>query len=735
MNPFAIGAFITGILAAFFGVFVYFKNRKRPENQIFGVMSLSLTIWAINFGFWQMTVDKTTAFLFVHLLMIGSIFIPIFYIHYILTLLNLVQEKKKFLIIGYLITLIFLLFNFTPYMVRDLRPVLSFPYWPEGGVLFHVWLLWFLITLSYGLYILIKKLGESKGIKREQIKYVILASSISFGGGLTIFPLWYKIPCPPIGIFVIFLYPLILAYAILRYRFMDIRLVLGRGAIYALSFITIIALAFLLIFLSNQFASNVPFNITGPLILIISILLFQPVFRFFEKLASKYFYYTFYSYQAVLTDLGRKLTQFLDLDKLSSLIVSTLMNTMKLDKTVVLLREPGDGEYIIQKNIGFREENGISLVKDNFLTVWLERTQKPLVYEEISLIIRDTTDKEEKERLEQLKSNMKRIEAALCLPLFLEEKIIGMIVLGNKLSGEPYSTQDIELLTNLANQASIALQNAKLYSEVKGFSKKLEREVEKATKELKEAYEELKALDKAKSEFISIASHQLRTPLTAIKGYISMMLEKTYGKPPEKMERPLKNIYTSNERLIKLVNDLLNVSRIEAGRMEMELEKLSLEEIITSVVEELKNIVRNKDIYLKFEKPEKALPKILADREKIRQVIMNVIDNAIRYTEQGGITVKIKDLKSKIQIVVSDTGTGLTKYELSKMFESFSRGAAGTKLYTEGVGLGLYVAKRFVEMHNGKIWAESKGRDKGSTFYIELPLKESLRLPTGQAIK
>jgi len=235
--------------------------------------------------------------------------------------------------------------------------------------------------------------------------------------------------------------------------------------------------------------------------------------------------------------------------------------------------------------------------------------------------------------------------------------------------------------------------------------------------------EEVEKISKAKSEFLSIASHQLRTPLTAIKGYISMMREKIYGKPPEKMERPLENIYTSNERLIKLVNDLLNVSRIEAGRMEMKLEKSSLEEIITSVVEELKNVAKEKNIYLKWEKPKKPLPKISVDKDKIRQVIMNVADNAIRYTEHGGVIIKCKMKNEKCEIEVSDTGVGLTKYELSKMFESFSRGAAGTRLYTEGVGLGLYVARRFVEMHKGKIWAESKGKDKGSTFYIELPIK------------
>jgi len=318
---------------------------------------------------------------------------------------------------------------------------------------------------------------------------------------------------------------------------------------------------------------------------------------------------------------------------------------------------------------------------------------------------------------------MKTIEAALCLPLLMKEKIIGMIVLGNKVSGDPYSEQDIELLTTLSNQASIALQNAKLFSGVRNFNLELERQVGKRTKELSDAYNELKKLDKAKSEFLSIASHQLRTPLTAIKGYISMIIEKTYGEPPEKMKTPLGNIYLSNERLIKLVNSLLDVSRIEAGRLETKFERLSLADVISSVIEELKNVAREKGLYLKLEKPTKLIPEILIDQQKARQIILNLIENAIRYTEKGGVTIKLDVERSKIKIIVSDTGEGMTKEEISHLFESFSRGSAGTRFWTEGAGLGLYVAKKFVEMHNGKIWAESPGRGKGSTFYIELKIR------------
>jgi signal transduction histidine kinase len=156
--------------------------------------------------------------------------------------------------------------------------------------------------------------------------------------------------------------------------------------------------------------------------------------------------------------------------------------------------------------------------------------------------------------------------------------------------------------------------------------------------------------------------------------------------------------------------------------MEMNWEREDLREIIKEVISELSIKAKEKNLYLKFEEP-KEFPKVLLDREKIRQVILNLVDNAIRYTQKGGVTVKLQIANGKLRIVVSDTGEGLTKEEKEKLFEMFSRGTAGTKFWTEGAGLGLYIARKFVEMHNGKIWAESEGRGKGSTFYVELPMK------------
>ena len=202
-----------------------------------------------------------------------------------------------------------------------------------------------------------------------------------------------------------------------------------------------------------------------------------------------------------------------------------------------------------------------------------------------------------------------------------------------------------------------------------------------------------------------------------------MIREGSYGELASKLQKPIENVYQSNERLIRLVNNLLSISRIESG-MKMHFKKTSLEEIICSLIDELKIEAEKKNIYLNWQKPKKPLPKVLVDEDTIKEAIFNIIDNAIKYTKKGGVTVKLKVENEKLKIVVSDTGAGMTKEELSKSFETFSRGGAGVRFHTEGLGLGLYVAKKFIERHHGNIKAESDGKDKGSVFYIELPIVE-----------
>ena len=252
----------------------------------------------------------------------------------------------------------------------------------------------------------------------------------------------------------------------------------------------------------------------------------------------------------------------------------------------------------------------------------------------------------------------------------------------------------------------------------------------KLREQLEVAYKEVDRLSRAKSEFLSIASHQLRTPLTAIKGYVSMLIEGTYGKLEEKPKAPLEKVYQSNERLINLVNDLLNISRIESGTLKVDIQKTSFAEMVASIIDELKIKSQEKDLYLKLEKPKESLPKISVDADKIRQVVMNIIDNCIKYTEKGGITARFelkmptqKWPEGSILLKIQDTGEGMGKEEIGELFESFKRGRAGAKHWVAGMGLGLYIARKFTELHNGRIWVESEGEGKGSIFFIELPVK------------
>lgn len=726
---------INAIVATVFGLFVYFQNRKRLINKVFALLTFGLAVWTYSYWIWLLMEDMATALFWSRMLNFGATLVPVFYLHWILVLLNLHKKRKKVLIISYLITLFFLLFSFSPFYIKGVKSILFFPYWPQAGFLYICYLiLGWGGMVGYGFYQLLKAQKTAVGYKRAQIRYLILGSIIGFAGGATNFPLMFGFSIfPPFGNPLVAFYPLIFAYAIVKYRLMDIRVAIGRTAIYLFSFLSVIGISFSLVFLNNRLVQPISFNVLGPLIIVIAVLLFQFFFRFFEKLASRYFYYTFYSYQKVISDLGKELSKILDLKRLSSLIVDTLIKTMQLDRTVVLMREES-GHYAILRNIGFKEENGISLVRDNFLTKYLERTKKPLVYEELFLAQKETVLKEEKENLEKLQENMKRIEANLCLPLFREDKIIGIIVLGKKISGDPYSQEDLELLTALSTQASIALENARLYSEIEDLSQNLQEKVNQQTKELEEAYQiekkahqELKKLDEAKTQFIMATQHHLRTPLTIMKGYVSMLLEGDYGKINQRAKEKLFFFQQSTEKLINLVNDFLDISQFRVGKGVLKLEKVKIKDLVNEIIKELKSEARSKGIYLKLEKLG-PLPFIQADPRKLKEAIYNIVDNGVKYTEKGGITINIKEQRTKnektLLIEIEDTGIGMEEEEINTLFkETFERSKGAKRLYTLGRGIGLYIASNIIKAHRGRIWAESSGKDKGSTFYIELPVK------------
>jgi len=249
-------------------------------------------------------------------------------------------------------------------------------------------------------------------------------------------------------------------------------------------------------------------------------------------------------------------------------------------------------------------------------------------------------------------------------------------------------------------------------------------ELQLMSDKLARANDQLRKLDNAKSEFISIASHQLRTPLTAIKGFISLLLEGSYGAVETKIRDVLNKIYLSNERLIQLVEDLLNISRIESGRMEYKFVLGDIVKLVNDLQDTFMITAKNRGLSLTFAVPKEEIPPVEMDQAKIREVASNLIDNSLKYTQKGGVTVSVTQNGSAVRVIVSDTGIGIPKENLPYLFSKFSRGKDTSRLHAEGTGLGLYVGRNLVEMHHGKIWAESDGPNRGSRFIVELPLRQ-----------
>ena len=295
-------------------------------------------------------------------------------------------------------------------------------------------------------------------------------------------------------------------------------------------------------------------------------------------------------------------------------------------------------------------------------------------------------------------------------PLQVRDEVVGVLILGTSEADRDISAIRRDLIGRLAGTVGIAIDNTLLYEKS-----------QEATARLRQANNKLKDLDKAKDEFISMASHQLRTPLTTIKGYLSMMLEGDAGEISETQKQFVGYAFEGADRMVNLIADLLNVSRLSAGRFMIEAKPSDLGKIVEDEVRQLQSHAAAKKLKLIYNAPKQALPIISLDDGKTRQVIMNFIDNAIYYTKEGKITVTASRVDKAIRVTVQDTGIGVPPAAQKKLFSKFFRAENAQTVRPDGTGLGLYLAKRVIEDQGGTIIFES-AEGKGSTFGFELPL-------------
>jgi signal transduction histidine kinase len=282
------------------------------------------------------------------------------------------------------------------------------------------------------------------------------------------------------------------------------------------------------------------------------------------------------------------------------------------------------------------------------------------------------------------------------------DQIIGVLDILST-NHDDFDADDVSVLQNVANQITIALENARAYA--------VEREAAKRLREL----------DRSKRRFLANMSHELRTPLTNITGFSRLMLKGIDGPLTGQLQNDIEIIYHNSQHLLGLINDLLDISHIEAGLMELEFREVNLAELIHSVMATASALVRDKDTELRQEiAPD--LPQVQADAARIRQVLLRLLANAAKFTEQGIITVRSWRADEQVLVSVSDTGVGIPVEDQDRIFEQFEQGSLEDGRRPDGAGLGLALSKEFVEMHGGRIWVESEA-GQGSTFTFSLPLR------------
>ena len=425
-------------------------------------------------------------------------------------------------------------------------------------------------------------------------------------------------------------------------------------------------------------------------------------------------------------ELDKKMTGLYTLQKLSRAISTTLeenqifkmidaayLDNLGFEKATGLLWDDKNNKFALQMLVGYPQEadqllqSQIHNNKDLFLNlVHNGKTMSSMSIQDISLM-----------------NNMSGIfqsNSFIISPILPKEGNKGFLAVATDNTETAVTEGDEELITILANEIGQALENARLFEKTWGAQQKLEQKVEERTRELTQALNEVKIISQRKSDFVSSVSHELRTPLTSIKGYASILLTGKLGNIPKEIRERLEKINLHSDELVHMVNDLLDISRIESGKIVMKKEKCDLNNTINKIADLLSLQLKEKQLNLVISMPKEPI-NVFADRSQIERVLINLVGNALKFTpSQGNITIDAHKLNKVVQINISDTGYGISEKDLDAIFEEFYRVDNPINQEVKGTGLGLSLVKHIVEAHGGKIWAKSI-LGKGSTFSFTLP--------------
>lgn len=578
--------------------------------------------------------------------------------------------------------------------------------------------------------ILFKRHSQASGVVKAQIQYLlvgVITSAVlifvtdfifvvilNIGGFLAYLPLYTLF------------FVLATAYAIVAHHLFDIRLIIKRTVVYSGLLLFTLGSYSMIVFLlttilgGNSIGSSLfafkPFlaNLAAAIFIALG---FEPIRLYLTRVTDNFLFKAEYEQQVVLKSLTHKLNDVVALDEALEIMMQTIVKVLHLEHAVTFVLQQGDnGQTAIKriKQIGYTPSAKLILDEHDFSISFFTDNPNILVVHDLARQVeREAFDLDRKQRLvndhrnkaelsafirehaikQSVLKKLESLKVAVAVPLQLNDQPIGLIFLSDKLSGDIFFPEDLELLETIGAQAISSIQKAKLYEG-----------------------------DQMKTEFVSIASHELLTPVSAIEGYLSMILDENIGKIDDQARGYLEKVYSSAKRLSNLIKDLLSASRIEADRMKFEPQSLDMDRMVTEAIDQLKFVAQGKKIELIYKAPTSSLPTIWADPDRVTQILMNLIGNAIKYTMDGSVTVAIKQpAKDRLDIEIQDTGIGMTKKEQAHLFEKFYRVDSPETTGIIGTGLGLYITKSIIEKMGGTISIKS-AKGEGTTFTFTLPL-------------
>lgn len=513
--------------------------------------------------------------------------------------------------------------------------------------------------------------------------------------------------------------------AIFKHGLFDIRLIVARSIAYIFSLAAVgAAFGYLTFFIASIFirsgqSIDSRLRIVYTIMALILAISFPQVKKFFDRTTRSIFYRDGYDLQAFLDNFNKVLVSTYELNKLLNLVSSMIEENLNSTYCMFSLRED---ETMPRRSIGTR---GHPDFKDEDINLFRSIT------EQIHNRVLVTDLLEQRYSAQQnflIKHNISIISK---ISSSKDKEGIGYLILGPKKTGSMYASQDIKVLEIVSNELVVAIQNSLHTEEIEQFNVTLQSKIKDATRQLRSSNEKLRALDEAKDDFLSMASHQLRTPLTSIKGNLSLVLDGDAGKINDLQKQMLVQAYGSSQRMVYLIADLLNVSRLKTGKFVIERTPVNLATVVQDEITQLQETARSRGVTISYVMPSD-ITDLMLDNSKTRQVIMNFVDNAIYYTPSGGkIDVVLSETPSSVELKIIDNGIGVPKSEQYHLFTKFYRASNARKARPDGTGLGLFMAKKVIVAEGGTVIFESQ-EGKGSTFGFSFP-KSSLAVDKSKA--